>query len=263
MRKYVGLALLSTVLVLVITLTMPALFPASLTVEAATLPQVQATPTPDLPIDVALYVLEVTQQSTTMGQAIGDMSDLLGAPAIGDTNWMVDLAVAFVTIRQAHESIMALDVPPEMASVHREVLSMSMACNNATLAISAGIDNMDVDELNRGSDLLVSCGANAQTASAAMSAALATYNNTPAKATATPTLKATPKPVTKSPTANKNANLRSGPGTTFAVVGSVKAGQPLTLVGRNADNSWYKLKTGQWIAAFLVTGAPTTLPVVK
>ena len=111
-----------------------------------------------------------------------------------------------------------------------------------------------------------------------MSAALAN-SNAPVGITATPTSKATltpkitptprvaatatPKATAASPFANKNANLRSGPGTTFGIVGSVKTGQPLNLVGRNADSSWYKLKAGQWIAAFLVTGAPTTLPVVK
>lgn len=278
MRKYTRLALLSTAIVLAITLLMPALVPASLVVQAATLPEIKATLTPDIPVDVELYVLEVTQHATTMGQAINDMSELLLAPDIGNTDWMIDLAVAFVTIQQAHKGIVALEVPPAMVGVHREVLSMSMACNNATLAISSGIDNFDVDELNRGSDLLSLCAANAQSATAAMSAALANYN-APAGITATPTPKATatpkitptpraaatatPKAAAASPFANKNANLRSGPGTTFGIVGSVKTGQALDLVGRNADSTWYKLKAGQWIAAFLVTGAPTNLPVVK
>ncbi|MEZ4736795.1 MAG: PQQ-dependent sugar dehydrogenase [Caldilineaceae bacterium] len=64
------------------------------------------------------------------------------------------------------------------------------------------------------------------------------------------------------PTANRNANLRAGPGTTYAVVGGVQAGQALALSGRNPDGSWIQLEEDTWIAAFLVNGAPTELPVV-
>lgn len=55
-------------------------------------------------------------------------------------------------------------------------------------------------------------------------------------------------------TANRNANLRSGPGTTFALAGSVKAGQPLTFTKALTD--WFQLDTGPWIAAFLVEIKP-------
>lgn len=60
--------------------------------------------------------------------------------------------------------------------------------------------------------------------------------------------------------AKRNANLRSGPGTTFAIVGSVKAGQPLTFT--TAITDWYQLDTGPWIAAFLVN-LQTTPPPAK
>ena len=60
-----------------------------------------------------------------------------------------------------------------------------------------------------------------------------------------------------------NANLRAGPGTTFARVGGVKAGAQLLLVGRSSDGAWFKTSTGSWIAAFLVEGAGESLPVVE
>lgn len=67
----------------------------------------------------------------------------------------------------------------------------------------------------------------------------------------------------QTPTTNDVANVRSGPGTEHATVGSVAAGQPLTIVGRNAAGDWYQLGDGNWIAAFLVTGAPADLPVIE
>ena len=61
--------------------------------------------------------------------------------------------------------------------------------------------------------------------------------------------------------ANRGANLRGGPGTNYPVVGGVRAGDALPIVGQNDDGSWYKLAEGQWIAAFLVDNAPTDLPI--
>ena len=49
-----------------------------------------------------------------------------------------------------------------------------------------------------------------------------------------------------------SANLRAGPGTSFAVTGSARAGDTVRIVGSNAAGDWRELATGQWIAAFLV-----------
>lgn len=51
---------------------------------------------------------------------------------------------------------------------------------------------------------------------------------------------------------NSTANIRSGPGTQYAVVTQVQAGQSITVVACNEDCSWLQLDTGNWIAAFLV-----------
>jgi endonuclease YncB( thermonuclease family) len=53
-------------------------------------------------------------------------------------------------------------------------------------------------------------------------------------------------------TAATNANLRSGPGTNFARVGGVTAGDELTITSCNDGCTWYKLDSGNWIASSLV-----------
>ena len=40
-----------------------------------------------------------------------------------------------------------------------------------------------------------------------------------------------------------NVNLREGPGTAYAAVGSVPENSEVTVVGRNQDNSWLLVKT--------------------
>ena len=59
------------------------------------------------------------------------------------------------------------------------------------------------------------------------------------------------------------ANLRDGPGSTFKLGGSVKVGSPLSITGRNEENTWYRLADGHWILASLVEGAPNDIPVVQ
>jgi endonuclease YncB( thermonuclease family) len=60
-----------------------------------------------------------------------------------------------------------------------------------------------------------------------------------------------------------NARLRSGPGTTYSVVGGAKAGVTLTVVGPNTAGDWYELENGAWIAAFLVKPAPAQAAAVQ
>lgn len=56
-------------------------------------------------------------------------------------------------------------------------------------------------------------------------------------------------------TALQNANLRAGPGTGFAQVGTAASGDMLEVIGVNTAGDWYKLYgiDSTWIAAFLIT----------
>ncbi|MCB0310791.1 MAG: SH3 domain-containing protein, partial [Bdellovibrionales bacterium] len=53
------------------------------------------------------------------------------------------------------------------------------------------------------------------------------------------------------------ANLRSGPGTDYNVVGQSKQGDILEIVGQSDDGAWYQLDDSVWIAASLVEVAPS------
>jgi hypothetical protein len=72
-------------------------------------------------------------------------------------------------------------------------------------------------------------------------------------------------------TVASGANLRGGPGTTYAVVAGAAAGDMLRVTGQNAAGDWYQLQIPgietAWIASFLVSEpacpADFTLPVVE
>lgn len=51
---------------------------------------------------------------------------------------------------------------------------------------------------------------------------------------------------------NTGANLRSGPGTNYKIIGKAVKGQEIVVSGENSQKTWYHLATGEWIAKFLV-----------
>ncbi|VAW43525.1 hypothetical protein MNBD_CHLOROFLEXI01-1700 [hydrothermal vent metagenome] len=90
-----------------------------------------------------------------------------------------------------------------------------------------------------------------------------------ATGTVIPTSTATPTP-TNTPTAASPAaasavvatgalNVRSGPGVTYSVVATTGQGQTVTLLGRNANSSWAKIRlsngTEGWVNSSLITPA--------
>lgn len=71
-------------------------------------------------------------------------------------------------------------------------------------------------------------------------------------------------PVQPVPSALVGANLRQEATADSALIGVVREGQTLVLVGRregrNPDGTWYRLDTGAWIFGGLVADAPLNLP---
>lgn len=67
---------------------------------------------------------------------------------------------------------------------------------------------------------------------------------------------------TATATVTVNANLRSGPGTDFAKIGSVNANGHVTIVGCTEAGDWCQLTGGSWIFSELLENVPAGLPVV-
>ena len=65
---------------------------------------------------------------------------------------------------------------------------------------------------------------------------------------------------------NGVANLRAGPSTSFAVVGQMKTGDSLPLIGSNAERSWWQVQTASgpaWVSSTVALAAHSaTVPVV-
>ncbi len=122
------------------------------------------------------------------------------------------------------------------------------------------LDTADV-EATVAQRIFATLTASAPTATPSPAATLAptsTPTDVPPTATATPvpptdtavppTATATPEPTStatsaspRAVVASQAANLRAGPGTTHPVIASAKQGDPLHVIGRNADGSWLEV----------------------
>jgi hypothetical protein len=90
--------------------------------------------------------------------------------------------------------------------------------------------------------------------------------------TAAPTITPTVAVETATVTADDTVNVRSGPGTGYAILGQLTTGQTVEAIGRNADSSWWQIvgeyggntENRAWVFGQLVTpnAAAAGLPVV-
>lgn len=92
----------------------------------------------------------------------------------------------------------------------------------------------------------------------------------PATFTPAPTLTAAPTQCSASVTSTVDANVRSGPGTAYEIVGALPVGQSALIVGRNDVYSWWYISYPSavgghaWIAGSVVTSScvPASVQVV-
>lgn len=94
-----------------------------------------------------------------------------------------------------------------------------------------------------------------QASAAATRAAIPTATMTPVP-TATPT----PFPPVHS-FANGDTLLYSGPGFSYIVLRDISVGQPLALIGRDANGQWYQADNGGWLNSAFVANSPLSLPL--
>ena len=81
---------------------------------------------------------------------------------------------------------------------------------------------------------------------------------TPIPPTATPLPSSQPEPLTEpSIRTSSNVNLRSGPGTTYSIIGRALAGTSMRITGKNPAGNWWQVCCTQgrssWVASWVVT----------
>jgi len=188
-----------------------------------------------------------------------------------DNEWRTNTIVGLALYKYAALSTYELTPPARFKNIHTILLAIADEAVAAVDDLSYGMDNIDASSMKSGAAHVVKVG----TLMTEVTGLVQAFVEEGAKAAVTPVtlptvaLTPTPKAMTRSEVTttdyssgivNRSANLRGGPGTNYAVVGSAKAGDKVEIIGQNNDGSWLKLVGDKWIAAFLVNQGQGVLP---
>lgn len=133
---------------------------ATLVPTDAPTPTPEPTPTPQdlisLPsrLDIQAYFSDSLTQIENLSTGLSGSSKALGTPDLYSIEWKQNIAFYIALIRNAHESLSNMAVPPEMQEVHDELLAATEDCYKATLYLASGIDNQNAGNINKAIDYL-------------------------------------------------------------------------------------------------------------
>jgi hypothetical protein len=113
---------------------------------------------PAVSSEVQQYLLELTGHIIDISNALQAIGELASTPDFFSNEWKIKMAAQVVVIRSAHEALTEMDVPPEMAEIHKAVLDATSDCESSTYFLTTGIDNLDAASLETASGLIQSCG---------------------------------------------------------------------------------------------------------
>ena len=196
----------------------------------------------------------------------GRMPALIGGLAVGLLGLCLCSLVSLAALSPAHSTptvVVAVHATPVAASAAETIDPATPFPTQVPMATSAPTDTPQPEP---------TATMTATTSPMTVATSLPTKTASPTaapSATATPAPTDTPLPTavppptaTSAPTATPAplvanvANLRSGPGTNYPVVGKTGAGQILEIVASNDERTWFELRDGSWIFADLVQSAP-------
>ena len=234
---------------------------ATATADTATRTVLAAMPTatPDIPQD---YKIEVIPKLDQLMQAVEQLgithASNVTEEKLKDPEWITLIANGTSAIADAEDRLHRMTPPDAAQLLHSQILEIAWSCVVAAHSLEWYIEVRRVEDLRRmelNFNLCIEPLRQVQTWMQGVP------SPTPQILTQTLLLVPTATSQLSQVVANQPANLRAGPGTTYAIVGSAAQGQVLTIVARNTAGDWYQLSDDAWIAAFLVDGAPAGLPV--
>ncbi len=220
-------------------------------------------------------ILVIAQSYTEASDLLATQFTNLGSniSLLIDSEWRMNTIIGLALYKHAALSTYELTPPAKFKNIHVVLLTIADEAVAAVDDLAYGMDNIDTLSMKSGSTHVIKVG----TLMSEVTGLVQTFINEEAKTTIAPTqiptVALTPTPIvtTRSEVTttdssngiiNRSANLRGGPGTNYAIVGSAKAGDNVEIIGQNSDGSWLKVAGDKWIAAFLVNQGESSLPTV-
>lgn len=141
--------------------------PAVMSTAAATpdLMQFVNTPTPAPPTSTpppvdnerAEYLAKVGGQGDMLVNGMSQLGVLLGDANFADQDWRLQVAVSMGMMRAAHETLSGITPPADLESLHLRITDATEDCNDATVMLARGLDNIDPALINEAGALIIRC----------------------------------------------------------------------------------------------------------
>lgn len=143
--------------------------PAPLSPQTS-LPVIEKTqaPTAETLTEVQRYGLEISEETGRLVEALATLQTLTLNPRLDDQDWINQVALAVAIVRLSHERITKINPPPEMVNIHSFVLDATRDCDRSMDFLVDGIDNHNIESMNKSTELILSCGEKSNRAVQAM-----------------------------------------------------------------------------------------------
>jgi len=148
-KLLIGLSTLigiSLIIVIVAIVAAPAEQPGQ--VEPAPAPEAPAPEKTGLTPAEQSYVVTITQQAATVGQALIQLGQLMQSSQYGTEDWVLETATRLAIIWTACNKTMELEPPDSMAHIHFKYVQGVKHFDTMTELLAHGIDESDPDLLN-------------------------------------------------------------------------------------------------------------------
>ena len=120
---------------------------------------------------VSAYQNKMADVARPAGQAFTKLGSLMAqagsSPLLLFTDeWIFQVAAQLVILDLSADEMLALSPPPSRAKAHEHVVAAARAMKNTVTSITAGIDNLDVDQMSRAAGYIAEAGSEIELASA-------------------------------------------------------------------------------------------------
>jgi len=107
------------------------------------------TESPSLTASEQNYAATMAEHSSKVGEALGNLGDLMANPQFLDDEWILDVAIEITIIRLLYEEAQEIEPPNSMADIHYNYMQAMWHYNRSMDLIVEGIDTLNADLLSQ------------------------------------------------------------------------------------------------------------------
>jgi len=157
--------------------------------------------TPIVAPELAVYTQQVTGYTTLIDDALHEITALLAAPHLDQTEWRDRVHTYVLLTRNANAGLTNLTTPVQLSDAHYTLLFSTANCVEATRSAALGIEQLDAGRLYLAAFQMQACTTELRSAQANLNELVLQVSSVPLPVVLAPSLRIEPAPLVILPTA--------------------------------------------------------------